>query len=73
MKKKKKLAAIFAAAAVKESIGATIRIGQEILCLPYMGFFLLEESLILLYELDRQWKGGTVFETLVSFKSHFLK
>ena len=52
------LAAIFAAAAVKESIGATTCIGQEILCLPYAGFFLMEESLILLYEQDRQWKGG---------------
>ena len=58
MQKKKKLAAILAAAAVRKSIGATIRIGQEIFCLPYAGFFLLEERLILLYELDRQWKGG---------------
>ena len=30
----------------KTSIGATIRIGREIRCLPYAGFFLIKNSLI---------------------------
>ena len=39
-KKKLVFAAIFALLAGFFGIGATIRIGREMLCLPYAGFFL---------------------------------